>query len=184
MIDRAEHHQDRRHAHHHMEMRDHEHGVRERDVHDDVAEEQAGQPAVHEGDDEAEGEQHRHGEMDVAAPQGQHPVVDLDRGRDGDDERRGGEEEPELRVHAAHIHVVRPHDEAQRADPHDRPDHHAIAEDVLARMGADQIGDDAEGRQGDDVDLGMAEEPEQVLEQDRAAAAILRAAGPSRRLRA
>ena len=37
---------------------------------------------------------------------------------------------------------------------------------------ADQVGDDAEGRQGDDVDLGMAEEPEQVLEQDRAAAAI------------
>ena len=37
---------------------------------------------------------------------------------------------------------------------------------------ADQVGHDPEGRQGDDVDLGMAEEPEQVLEQDRAAAAI------------
>ena len=40
-------------------------------------------------------------------------------------------------------------------------------------MRADQVGDDAEGRQRDDVDLGMAEEPEQVLEQDRAAAAVL-----------
>ena len=37
---------------------------------------------------------------------------------------------------------------------------------------ADQIGHDPERRQGDDVDLGMAEEPEQVLEQDRAAAAV------------
>ena len=44
----------------------------------------------------------------------------------------GGEEEPELRVHAAHIHVVRPYDEAERADSHDGPDHHAIAEDVLS----------------------------------------------------
>ena len=110
--------------------------------------------------------------MNVAAPKGQHPVVDLDGGRDGDDQRRRGEEEPEMRVHAAHIHVVRPYDEAERADSHDRPDHHAIAEDVLSRMGADQIGNDAEGRQCDDVDFGMAEEPEQVLEQDRAAAAI------------
>ena len=40
-------------------------------------------------------------------------------------------------------------------------------------MRADQIGNDAEGRKCDDVDFGMAEEPEQVLEQDRAAAAIL-----------
>ena len=55
------------------------------------------------------------------------------------------------------------HVEAERADRHDRPDHHAIAEDVLARMCADQIGDDAESRQGDDIDFGMAEEPEQVL---------------------
>jgi hypothetical protein len=32
----------------------------------------------------------------------------------------------------------------------------------------DQVGDDAEGRQGDNVDLGMAEKPEQMLEQYRA----------------
>ena len=85
---------------------------------------------------------------------------------------RGGEEEAEIGVHAADIHVMRPDDEAQRADDDDRPDHHAVAEDVLARMRADQVGDDAEGRQRDDIDLGMAEEPEQVLEQDRAAAAM------------
>ena len=181
MIDRAEDDHDRRHAHHHVEVGDDEHRVRERDVDDHIAEEQAGQPAVDEGDDEAEREQHRDGEMDVAAPQGQHPVVDLDRGRDGDDQRRRREEEAEIGVHAADVHVVRPDDEAQAADGDDRPHHHAVAEDVLARMGADQVGDDPEGRQGDDVDLGMAEEPEQVLEQDRAAAADSPVAPPSRR---
>src|SRR6266478_8688051 len=77
-------------------------------------------------------------------------------------------------MHAAHIHVVRPHDEAEGADCHDSPNHHAIAEDVLSRVDADQIGNDAEGRQGYDVDLGMAKEPEKVLEQDRAATSILR----------
>ncbi len=46
-------------------------------------------------------EQQRDREMDIAAPQGQHPVVDLDGGRDGDDERAGGEEEPEIGIHAA-----------------------------------------------------------------------------------
>ena len=39
-------------------------------------------------------------------------------------------------------------------------------------MDADQVGDDAEGGQRHDVDLGVAEEPEQVLKQYRAAAAV------------
>ena len=145
-------------------------GVGQRNVHADIAEEQAGEPAIDEREDEADGEQHRDREMDVAAPQCQHPVVDLDRGGDRDDQRGGGEEEAEIRVHAADVHVVRPHDEAQAADGHDRPHHHPVAEDIFPRMDADQVGDDAERRQGYDVDLRMTEEPEQVLEQDRAAA--------------
>ena len=111
--------------------------------------------------------------MDVALPQGQHPVVDLKRGRHRDDQGGGGEEETEVGVHAADIHVVRPDHEAEHANRHYGPDHHAVAEDVLACMGADQVRDQAEGRQGDDVDLRVAEEPEQVLEQDRAAALVL-----------
>ena len=144
-----------------------------RNIHDDVAEEQACQPAIHERDDEGEGEQHRDRQVNVAAPQSEHPVVDFDGGGNCDDERGGGEEEAEIRVHAADVHVVRPDDEAECADGHDRPNHHAIAEDVLSRMSADQVGNDAEGRQGDNVDFGMAEEPEQVLQQDRAAAAVV-----------
>ena len=83
---------------------------------------------------------------------------------------------PKYGCHAADIHVVRPHDEAERADGYERPNHHAIAEDVLARVTADQVRHDPEGRQGYDVDLGVTEEPEQVLEQDRAASSIFQVA--------
>jgi hypothetical protein len=39
-------------------------------------------------------------------------------------------------------------------------------------VGADQVGHDAEGGQRHDIDLGVAEEPEQVLEQQRIAARV------------
>ncbi|MCY1178252.1 hypothetical protein D9M73_185940 [compost metagenome] len=69
--------------------------------------------------------------------------------------------------------MVGPDHETEHADGDDGPDHHAVAEDVLAGVGADQVRHQAEGRQGDDVHLRMAEEPEEVLEQDRAAALVI-----------
>src|SRR6516225_6847792 len=165
MVDPTENYKNGRYAHTYVKVSDDEHGVGQWNVDDNVAEEQPCQSTVHKRDDEGEGEQHRDRQVDVAAPQSEHPVIDLDGRWDRDDERGGGEEEPEIRVHAAHIHVVRPYDEAEGTDDDDRPHHQAIAEDVFSRMGGDQVGDNAEGRQGDDVDLGMAEEPEQVLKQ-------------------
>src|SRR5207245_2547790 len=128
VIDHTENHENGRHAHHHVKVGDNKHGVGQRNIHDWVAEEQPCQSPVYKRDDEGEGEQHRDREVNVAAPQSEHPVVDLDGRWDGDDERGGGEEEPEIRVHAAHIHVVRPYDEAEGTDDDDRPHHHAIAE--------------------------------------------------------
>src|SRR3546814_13303101 len=49
--------------------------------------------------------------------------------------------------------------------------HAEIAEHRLARESRHDVADDAEGRQDHDVDLGVPEEPEQVLEQNRVAAA-------------
>ena len=43
---------------------------------------------------------------------------------------------------------------------------------------AEHVRHDAERRQGDDIDLGMTEEPEQVLEQNRAAATVYSAVVP------
>ena len=59
-----------------------------------------------------------------------------------------------------------------------RVDHHAVAPQRLARVVGDDLRDDAHRRKDQDVDLGMTEEPEQVLPQQRAAAAgDARAAG-------
>ncbi len=49
-------------------------------------------------------------------------------------------------------------------------DHALVAEDGLPGEGRDDLGGHPEERQGQDVDLGVAEEPEQVLPQDGLAA--------------
>ncbi|MNT03263.1 hypothetical protein D3C72_1377870 [compost metagenome] len=173
VVEATKHHQDRRHAHHHVEMRDNEIGVGERNVHADIAEEQAGQPTNHEGADEGNREEHRHGEMDIATPQRDDPVVDFDGRWHRDDQRCRGEEEAEIRIHAADKHMVRPHHHGEQPDGEDGPHHRAVAEDALARVHADEVRDDAERRQRHDIDLRMPEEPEQVLEQQRAATLIV-----------
>ena len=68
-------------------------------------------------------------------------------------------------------HVVRPDDERQDRDRRGRVHHRGVAEQRLARERRDDLRDDAERRQDHDVDLGMAEEPEDVLEHHRVAAA-------------
>lgn len=70
--------------------------------------------------------------------------------------------------------MVRPHDEGQAADRNDRPDHHAVAKDVLARMDAQEIRDDAERRQCNDVHLRVAKEPKEMLEENRTAAFVIK----------
>ena len=52
-----------------------------------------------------------------------------------------------------------------------RVHHRLVAEQRLARERRDDLRDDAERRQDDDVDLGVSEEPEDVLEHHRVAAA-------------
>src|SRR5439155_16753241 len=68
MIDSAEHGHDRRNTHHHVKVGDNEHRVRQRNIYDHVAEKQAGQAAVYEGDDERQREQDWGGEVNVASP--------------------------------------------------------------------------------------------------------------------
>ena len=52
-----------------------------------------------------------------------------------------------------------------------RERHRAVAEDGLAREDREDVGGDAHGGQDQDVDLGVAEEPEEVLPEERRAAA-------------
>ena len=73
--------------------------------------------------------------------------------------------------HAGGVHVVRPHDERQDRDRRGGVHHRRVAEQALAREGRDDRADDAERRQDHDVDLGVPEEPEDVLVHHRVAAA-------------
>ena len=110
-------------------------------------------------------------ELDAAAPQRAEPVERLDGGGHPDDHRGQHEAHAEHRVHAALEHVVPPHDPGQERDADDRERHRVVAEDRLAREGGEDVRRDAHGGQDQDVDLGVTEEPEQVLPEQRFAAA-------------
>ena len=57
---------------------------------------------------------------------------------------------------------------------HGRAHHRGVAEQPLAREGGDDLGEDAERRQDEDVDLGMAPDPDEVDVHHRVAAAVVR----------
>ena len=65
--------------------------------------------------------------------------------------------------------MVSPHRHRQRTDAHGGEDDALVAKDWLAREDRDDLARDAEEWQREDIDLRMAEEPEQVLPEDRAA---------------
>src|SRR5699024_8717400 len=65
-------------------------------------------------------------------------------------------------------HVVRPDGHGQAGDGQRREDHARVAEQRLTGEHRDDLGDDADERQQQNVDLGVAEEPEQVLPHDGA----------------
>ena len=73
-----------------------------------LRQEKAGEAAADEQRDEAQGEQHRRCELDLAAPQRAQPVEGLDRGRhaDGHGENRKGERR--VGAHPADEHVMAP----------------------------------------------------------------------------
>ena len=68
--------------------------------------------------------------------------------------------------------MVGPDHEADAADGDHGVSHAEIAEHRLARKRGDDLADHAEARQNQDVHFRMPEEPEQMLEQDRIAAAM------------
>ena len=157
---------------HVVEVRHHVIGVLQRAVDAGIGQHHAGHAADREQEDEADRPQHRRPELDRAAPHGGDPGEDLHAGRHRD--HHGGGDEIGLRAgrHADRVHVVRPDHEADAADRDHRIGHAEIAEHRLAGEGRDDLADHAEARKDQDVDLRVAEEPEQVLEQDRIAAAV------------
>ena len=87
---------------------------------------------------------------------------------DGDQLGREHEQRPHVGVDPALEEVVLPHEERQQrhADHARRGD--PVAEERFSREHGQDLGHDPEAGQGHDVDLGVPEEPEEVLPQVRA----------------
>src|SRR5262249_41375587 len=67
------------------------------------------------------------------------------------------------RPHPGREHVVAPDAEAEEADQHAGVDDDGCAEERLAGERREHLGDDPERRQDQDVDLGVAEDPKEML---------------------
>src|ERR1043166_7721209 len=59
-----------------------------------------------------------------------------------------------------------PHTETDKARSHDRDHNWRVSEDATSREALHKRGNDGGSRKEDDVDLGVAEEPEQMLVQE------------------
>ncbi len=66
---------------------------------------------------------------------------------------------------------MRPHHHREHGDRDDRPDHRAVPPERAPRVVGDHLGDDADRREDQDIDLRVAQKPEEVLPQERTAAA-------------
>ncbi len=130
---------------------------------------QSGQSANREQEDERNRVTHRRRQTDRPLVHRGHPVEHLDRRRNRNRKRQRAEDDRRQRTHPGREHVVAPDQEAQQGDRDRRVSDEAISEDPLVAVDADQVADDAEGRQNHDVHSRVAVEPEEVLERHRVA---------------
>src|SRR6516165_12285436 len=127
-----------------MEVRHHVVGIVEGTVDAGVGQHDARHAAHGEEKDEAQRPQHRHAELERAAPHGGDPGEDLHARRHGD--HHGGEHEVGLRIHpdAGYVHVVCPHDEPDKTDGDHGVDHPKVAKYWLPREGRHDLAYHAE----------------------------------------
>src|SRR5208282_143384 len=151
-------------------MRDDEVSIVDVHIHRRARHPDSRQSADHEHRDERQRVHHRRRVMDVALVERAEPVESLNRRRHPDDHRRDHETAAEHRIHPRHEHVMAPHDPRQERDRGHRIRHRAVSEYRLARKRGDDVGGDPHRGQDHDVNLGMAEKPEQMLPQQRLAA--------------
>ena len=153
-----------------VEVTDHVVGGVEREVDGHRREEHTRHAADDEVRDRPDTEQHRRGESDVTAPHRGDPVEGLDGARDRDGERDRHEARAEPGVDTRREHVVGPHAEREHADRERRVDDELVAEEFSPTKFRDDEAQQPHRWERQNVDLGVAEEPEEVLPEDRAAA--------------
>src|SRR5436309_2403478 len=127
----------------------------------------AGGATDHEDGGKADRLEHRRVEVEVPAPERREPVEDLDARRHGNRHRRDHEEGVQRVRKPDREHVVRPHEHRDEADPDGRERDRLVAEDRLSGEHREHLRTDSERGQHHDVDLGVAEEPERVLPEER-----------------
>ena len=155
-----------------VEVRDHEIRSAELPVEWRGGEHDAGKTRHQKLEEERDTKQHCDGEADVSAPERRDPVEDLDSGRNRDDHRGEREECICSRAQADGEHVVRPHAEADEADRDCGGHHGRIAENRFAREDRDDLVGESKGRQHQDVDFRMAENPEEMHPEDGGSAGL------------
>src|SRR4051812_6647373 len=152
-----------------MEVRDDEERVVHLQVERNRRDHYTGESADDEQEKETDDELERRREARAPTPDGGDPAEDLDsrwyRYRRA---RRCEEALAKLRQRRRE-HVVDPKPEAEERRAHQRQDHRRIAEDPSLGERFHHRRHHPQGRYENDVDLGMPEEPEQVLPQDRVA---------------
>ena len=171
VVNAAEYREQRARHQHVVEVRNHVVGVLHLDVDRGYRADETSEAANGEQENEADGEQHGRLEGHRTPPHRRDPVEHLHARRHRDQHGRVHEEQLAGDRHAGGEHVVRPDDERQDRDGRGGVHHRRVAEQRLARERGDDLRHDAERRQDHDVDLGVAEEPEDVLEHHRIAAA-------------
>jgi len=112
--------------------------------------------------DKAEGEEHRRGKARLAAPHCRQPAEHLGGGGNGNGDGGDGESRSGKGVEAGDEHVVSPNEDAEEADEERGGDHGAVGEDAATGEVAEQHRDETHAREDGDVDLRMAEEPEEM----------------------
>ena len=171
IIDAGEQRENRPRRHNIMEVGDDVIGVVQVQVAEIEAQRQARQTADAEHRQKAEREKHRRVDADGAAPQRQEHARQDDDRRHGDDHRGGLKERAQPRAHARQIHVMRPDDERHEPDGQHRIDQGFIAPNGLAHIIGQNLGYNANGGQNQNIDFGMRQKPEQMLPEQRTAAA-------------
>ena len=129
-------------------------------------EDDTGQTTEGERDEKADRPEHRSLEGQRPSPHCSDPVEDLHTGRHCDE--HGHQREERQQHGAGDVHVVSPDGDRQGCDRDRGVDEGLVSEDRLAAEHREYFRNDAEERQGDDVHLGVPEEPEQVLPEDGA----------------
>src|ERR1700756_1773621 len=123
--------------------------------------------AADENRNEAKAEQRRSMETHSSAVNRSSQQQGHDGGRNGDDERRNGKKIGGERIHSADEHVMAPNHVAQEANGDHAADKRAWSQQGLASEHRQNRGNDSDGREDGDVHFGMAEEPEQMLPEQR-----------------